>query len=194
MNRERYNIFLIGVGGQGIGLLSEVLIRAADYAGWPVAGVDTHGLAQRGGTVTSHLRLGDVYSPLVPAQQADLVIALERHEALRGQQEMLAVGGTLLYYNCSWQPLSVRLGQETSPSPAEIAAVAAVREQRVVAIEPVALADVRLQNCVLLAALAREGLVPRLEPEHYERALADLLPETLLIMNITLFRQLLTAG
>ncbi|MBW2177096.1 MAG: 2-oxoacid:acceptor oxidoreductase family protein, partial [Deltaproteobacteria bacterium] len=48
-------------------MLSEILIRAADYAGHRVKAVDTHGLAQRGGTVVSHLRLGDrVYSPMVP--------------------------------------------------------------------------------------------------------------------------------
>ena len=51
------NIFMIGVGGQGIGLLSEVLLRAADYAALRVKAVDTHGLAQRGGVVVSHLRL-----------------------------------------------------------------------------------------------------------------------------------------
>jgi len=43
------DIFVIGVGGQGIGLLSETIIRAADYAGLPVKGVDTHGLAQTRG-------------------------------------------------------------------------------------------------------------------------------------------------
>jgi len=43
---ERYSIFLIGVGGQGIGLLSEILLRAADHAGHRVKGVDTHGLAR----------------------------------------------------------------------------------------------------------------------------------------------------
>ena len=53
------NIYLIGVGGQGIGLLSEVLIRAADHAGFGVTGVDTHGLAQRGGIVVSQIKIGD---------------------------------------------------------------------------------------------------------------------------------------
>ncbi|MCU0237509.1 MAG: 2-oxoacid:acceptor oxidoreductase family protein, partial [Acidobacteria bacterium] len=53
MKPERFDIFVIGVGGQGIGLLSETLVRAADHAGMPVKGVDTHGLAQRGGIVAS---------------------------------------------------------------------------------------------------------------------------------------------
>ena len=82
---DNFNIYLTGVGGQGIGLLSEILIRAADHAGHRVKGVDTHGLAQRGGIVVSRIRIGDrVHTPLIPAGEADLVIALERHEALRG--------------------------------------------------------------------------------------------------------------
>ena len=56
---KAFNIYLIGVGGQGIGLLSEILLRAADHAGYEVKGVDTHGLAQRGGIVVSHLKFGE---------------------------------------------------------------------------------------------------------------------------------------
>ena len=48
---EAFNAYLIGVGGQGIGMLSEILIRAADHAGHRVKAVDTHGLAQRGGRI-----------------------------------------------------------------------------------------------------------------------------------------------
>ncbi|MBW2538534.1 MAG: 2-oxoacid:acceptor oxidoreductase family protein, partial [Deltaproteobacteria bacterium] len=51
-----FNVYMTGVGGQGIGLLSEILLRAADHAGHTVKGVDTHGLAQRGGIVVSSLR------------------------------------------------------------------------------------------------------------------------------------------
>lgn len=104
------NIYLIGVGGQGIGLLSEILIRAADHAGLKVKGVDTHGLAQRGGIVVSHLRFGEkVHSPIVSEGEADIVIALERHEAHRAMNGFLKDNGTLIYYNASWQPLEVRL-------------------------------------------------------------------------------------
>lgn len=67
-------------------MLSEVLIRAADYAGYTVKAVDTHGLAQRGGIVVSQVRLGEtVHTPLVSRRSADLVIALERHEAQRAR-------------------------------------------------------------------------------------------------------------
>jgi hypothetical protein len=62
---EQINIHLCGVGGQGIGLLSEAVLRAYDHAGYPLRAVDTHGLAQRGGIVRSHIRVGEgVFSPL----------------------------------------------------------------------------------------------------------------------------------
>lgn len=58
-----FSIFLIGVGGQGIGLLSEIIARAVDYSGQKVLGVDTHGLAQRGGVVSSHIKIGKYILP-----------------------------------------------------------------------------------------------------------------------------------
>jgi indolepyruvate ferredoxin oxidoreductase, beta subunit len=112
MSFNRFDIYMLGVGGQGIGLLSEALARAADHAGIQVRGVDTHGLAQRGGTVVSNLRLGPrAFSPLVEIGTADLVIALERHEAVRGVSRYLRENGTLVYYDAVWQPLDVRLGK-----------------------------------------------------------------------------------
>ena len=107
-----FNIYLTGVGGQGIGLISEIILRAADHGGHPVKSVDTHGLAQRGGIVASQIRMGDkVFSPLIPAGQADLVVSLERHEALRAAGTVLKANGCLIYYNTVWQPLSVRLSE-----------------------------------------------------------------------------------
>ena len=109
---KQFSIYLSGVGGQGIGLLSEPLLRAADYAGHTVKGVDTHGLAQRGGSVVSQIRIGSqVHTPLVSRHQADLLISLERHEALRSLTEFAKEGATLIYYNTVWQPLDVRLGR-----------------------------------------------------------------------------------
>jgi indolepyruvate ferredoxin oxidoreductase, beta subunit len=73
---KSYNCYLIGVGGQGIGLLAETILRAVDHAGIPVKSVDTHGLAQRGGTVISQIRMGDeVFSPIIPPFESDLILS-----------------------------------------------------------------------------------------------------------------------
>jgi len=61
------DIVLVGVGGQGVILLSNIIGKAALKAGYPVRGAETHGMAQRGGSVMNHIRLGCEYGPLVPA-------------------------------------------------------------------------------------------------------------------------------
>jgi len=184
------SLYLCGVGGQGIGLLSEILLRAADYAGYVAKAVDTHGLAQRGGTVISQIRLGaTVYTPMIPAGTADLVVALERHEALRGLQVALRDQGRLIYYNTVLQPLGVRLGTAPEVSAADIQAAADQREISVSQVERPGLADARMQNMVVLAALCRQGLVPGLERDHYLQALDDLLVGPVLAANLQLFQE-----
>lgn len=189
MSAERFDIYMIGVGGQGIGLLSEALARASDLAGHPVRGVDTHGLAQRGGTVVSNLRLGTgTYSPLVRPGQADLVVALERHEAVRGGAEYLKPEGTLVYYDASWQPLAVRLRREPAATHADVQRIASARSGKLVRVHDAQLADSRMQNVVVLATLAREELVPEVTPAHFEQALKELLRGAVLEANLGLFR------
>lgn len=188
---NQFNIFLIGVGGQGIGLLSEALLRAADHAQLPVRGVDTHGLAQRGGVVTSHLRIGEhIHSPLVRSFNADLVIALERDEALRGMNTMLKDGGSLVYYDASWQSLPVRLGETQATTTDYIAEQAAARSISVHRIFDAALPDVRMQNVTLMAAVAREALIPGVTLGHIEQALEDLLRGEVLSQNLAVLRRL----
>jgi len=185
---QTFNIYLTGVGGQGIGLLSEVLMRAADHAGLPVQAVDTHGLAQRGGIVVSNIRIGDhVYSPLIGTGDADMVVALERHEALRSANRFLKDAGTLVYYNTSWQPIEVRLNQAPPVTQEMIAAESQRRKIKTVAVFKEGLTDVRMQNTVVLAKIAVDGLVPGIESEHYRAAFDDLLGGSVLAKNLALF-------
>ncbi|MDY0093364.1 MAG: 2-oxoacid:acceptor oxidoreductase family protein [Candidatus Vecturithrix sp.] len=186
-----YNIYITGVGGQGIGLLSEVLLRAADHAGLQAKGVDTHGLAQRGGIVVSHLRIGDqAHSPLIREGQADLVVALERHEALRALNTFLKDGGTLIYYNTVWQPLEVRLNQAKEISAALVSEACQRRHIREIRVFQADLADVRMQNIVLLAHINQYHLLPGVSTNHYTQALEDLLAGSLLTINKQLFENI----
>jgi len=185
---DGFNVYLIGVGGQGIGMLSEILIRAADYAGHRVKAVDTHGLAQRGGTVISHLRMGkNVHSPIVPEGEADLVVALERNEALRGLNTAAQNGSALIYYNTVWQPLSIRLGET------ELVGEDFIRDQcdqrgiRLYKVHDPELDDPRMQNIVVLSKIGKHGLIPGVKLTHYRSAMQDLLKGDLLEKNMTLF-------
>jgi indolepyruvate ferredoxin oxidoreductase, beta subunit len=81
---EQGNILFCGVGGQGILLASEVTAYSLLAAGMDVRKSEVHGMAQRGGSVTAHLRYGDkVYSPLISPGEADIVVAFEMMEAAR---------------------------------------------------------------------------------------------------------------
>ncbi len=185
-----FNVFLIGVGGQGIGLLSEITLRAADYAGHRVKAVDTHGLAQRGGVVVSNLRMGDaVFSPLIPQGEADLVLALERHEALRGLKIAARDGGTLVYYDTVWQPLDVRLGSVAETRAADIHRVCQARHIKDHRVCHPALEDIRMQNIVVLSVIHKKGLIPGIQEMHYKKAMVDLLQGVVLKQNLKLFEE-----
>ena len=188
-----FNIYLAGVGGQGIGLLSEVVLRAADHAGLPVRGVDTHGLAQRGGIVVSRVRIGaGAHAPLMAAGTADLVVALERCEAYRALQAALRDGGTLIYYDTDWQPLAVRLGDAEPVTAAMIAAICRARRVRRVRVWQADLADARMQNVAVLGHMDRLNLVPGVAAAHYRQAMADLLDGAALKANLALFDEIRT--
>ncbi len=80
------NVLLVGVGGQGILTTSAILARSALKAGVNVVTAETHGMAQRGGSVEVHVRFGEVDSPLIPFGGSDIVVSLEPVEILRYTQ------------------------------------------------------------------------------------------------------------
>jgi indolepyruvate ferredoxin oxidoreductase, beta subunit len=82
--RDQGSVLLVGVGGQGVVLASAIVADAALRAGYDVKQSEVHGMSQRGGVVSSHLRFGArVFSPLIETGQADAVVALEWNEGLR---------------------------------------------------------------------------------------------------------------
>ncbi|MEC4272157.1 2-oxoacid:acceptor oxidoreductase family protein [Adlercreutzia sp. R25] len=106
------NVLLAGVGGQGTVLAAKVLASAAAARGWQVRTAETIGMAQRGGNVTSHVRMGsdgeEVFSPLITPGTADMVIALEPGEAARALP-YLAPGGVLVTATTAIQPVTAAL-------------------------------------------------------------------------------------
>lgn len=187
-----FNIYLSGVGGQGIGLLSEIILRAADHAGYTVKAVDTHGLAQRGGIVVSQIRMGrQVHTPLVSTNTADLVVSLERHEALRALNRAARDSGTLIYYNTVWQPLDVRLGAVAEITGDTIQSQCKARKIRLIEVFEPDLPDTRMQNIALLSHIHRERLIPDIDLENYRQAMEDLMAGGMLEANMKLFESLI---
>ena len=184
------DIYLCGVGGQGIGLLAEVLTQACLAAGYQVRACDTHGLAQRHGTVVSHLRIGEkLFTPQVPPGAADLVVGLERLEALRGAVRMLKPGGTVVYYDTVYQPIFVRLGQAAYPSVEDLEQAVKARGGRVERVHMDGLPDPRMQNVVLLARLGALKVIPGVDAGVMERALREGVPARLRDANLAVFQK-----
>ena len=77
------NFVIGGLGGQGILFMTKILAKTALHKGFKVMGAETHGMAQRGGSVISHLRLGEVNSSLVKTGSAHYLLAIEENEAYR---------------------------------------------------------------------------------------------------------------
>jgi indolepyruvate ferredoxin oxidoreductase beta subunit len=185
---KSYNIYITGVGGQGIGLLSQALLRGIDHAGINAIAVDTHGLAQRGGIVVSRIRCGEkIHSPLIMNHCADLVLGMEVHEALRGLGIALKKGGTLVYMDVSWQPLPVRLGLNNEITAKEIQMACKASGVTAIKVDTRSLTDSRMQNMALLGTIAKHGLIPGVSKKDYDKALEALLTGEMLKNNRVIF-------
>ncbi len=113
-------VLVTGVGGQGIILASDIICEAAITAGYDVKKTDTLGMAQRGGSVLSHVRIGTrVFSPLIREGEVDLVLAFEKLEAARWVN-YLHRKSVVIVNDYAQPPLSVNLGNERYPEDEEI--------------------------------------------------------------------------
>ncbi len=109
------NVLAVGVGGQGIIRLSNILAQVAFEAGHDVKKSEIHGLSQRGGSVTSHVRWGEkVHSPVIMDGEADFIIALEELEALR-YAHILHPDGMLVVNEFRMLPTTVVTGKSEYP-------------------------------------------------------------------------------
>jgi len=110
------NLLIVGVGGQGTLLASRILGAYADIKGLDCKLSEVHGMSQRGGSVVTHVRIGEsVLSPLVSEGEADYIIAFERLEALRWSH-YLKKDGTLLINDQTILPMPVIIGAQSYPA------------------------------------------------------------------------------
>ena len=174
------SIVLCGVGGQGTILASKLLAAAAMSKGLPVKTAETIGMAQRGGSVFSHVRIGDgAVSPLIGRGRADLIIAFEPAEAVR-QLPFLREGGTVVVSTRPIIPVSATIG---GPAYDLAAVMAYLREQvgeKLVVVDADAAAEAlgsaKCLNVVLLGAAVRTGVLA-LTADDVRSAIAARLPE-----------------
>lgn len=166
------DVYLVGVGGQGIITASRIIGDAAILAGKNVLLSETHGMAQRGGSVVCTARIGDVYSPLIPDGHAELILSFELLETLRAlckaNRRTLVVSSTERIV-----PLSVSTQKLRYPSIEEVGKQVDRTARKFLPIDAPDMAKKAgvpmSSNVVMVGALAGTGLT-KLDRRHFEKA------------------------
>ena len=188
------NVLIVGVGGQGVILVSKVLAWLAQQRGYQVKQSEVHGMAKRGGSVFSHVRYGrEVWSPTIARGEVDLLIALEWAEALRWLPWLKAGSGMLVCdtrrivppFSClNRRPgAALRYSRETPAEVQEHVAEGHAIDATAIAEE---LGNERASNVVLLGAVST---ALEFTDEEWEAGLAEFVPPKTLVVNVEALRR-----
>jgi len=188
MNKQ--DLLMVGVGGQGIILASDIVGEVALSAGYDVKKTDTLGMAQRGGSVLSHVRIASqVSSPLIKEGEVDMLVGFEKLETARWGY-FLRAGGLAIVNNHAMPPLSVSLGTDRYPSDEEIEDILKRRTDRVYFTDGTsrakALGDIRTLNMFMLGCVSAH--LP-FDVEVWKDCIAQRMPSRIRQINITAFDQ-----
>ncbi|MEG1823302.1 MAG: indolepyruvate oxidoreductase subunit beta [Cloacibacillus sp.] len=185
-NNDTKSILLVGVGGQGTILASKILTEGLARRGYDVKMSEIHGMSQRGGSVTTHVRFGSkVASPVVPEGEADVLVAFEKVEAARWLQ-YLKKGGTLVVNNFEIYSLPVLTGAAVYPDGVIEKLKEAVPNTKAFNAGEIAseLGNIKAQNIVLFGALVK---AMGLEEIDWKEIRTEFVPEKLRDLNIKAF-------
>ena len=184
------NIVFSGIGGQGIVVASDIFCEAALLDGWDVAKAEVHGMAQRGGSIVAHVRVGEkVQAPLIETGKADIILGFEMLEAAR-VLPMLNKNGTVIVNAKYIPPSSSVLGSHVL-NYEKILGIIKDRAQKVYEIDGIGIAsrlgNLLVVNTVLLGALSGIPKNP-VKKESLEKAIASRLKEKYVNINLKAFQ------
>jgi indolepyruvate ferredoxin oxidoreductase beta subunit len=157
MDHQTTNVLVAGVGGQGVILASDIMCEVFMEAGYDVKKSEIHGMAMRGGIVTSHFRFGKkVYSPLIKEGEVDILFAFEQLEGLRWINHVRPNGKILMNDN-KVNPPAVNMGEMDYPENIPETIQSKFKNFYLVKGTEIALqaGDVRAANVVLLGAMSK---------------------------------------
>jgi indolepyruvate ferredoxin oxidoreductase beta subunit len=157
MDQTTTNILVAGVGGQGVIIASDIMCEVFMEAGYDVKKSEVHGMAMRGGIVTSHFRFGKkVYSPLIKQGEADILLAFEQLEGLRWFN-YIRPDGKMIMNDHKINPPAVNLGEIEYPNAIPDIIRPKIKNYYLVKGTEIALelGDVRAANVVLLGAISK---------------------------------------
>jgi indolepyruvate ferredoxin oxidoreductase beta subunit len=157
MDHQTTNVLVAGVGGQGVILASDIMCEVFMEAGYDVKKSEIHGMAMRGGIVTSHFRFGKkVYSPLIKEGEVDILFAFEQLEGLRWINHV-RLNGKILMNDNKVNPPAVNLGEMDYPKSIPEIIQSKFKDFYLVKGTEIALqaGDIRAANVVLLGAMSK---------------------------------------
>lgn len=183
---ETKTIILVGVGGQGAILVSKVLTKGLAEAGYDVKMSEVHGMAQRGGSVSTQVRFGrKVHSPIIGRGEADIMVAFEKMEAIR-YCEFLKPDGIAVINDYEILPLTVATGLAEYP---EGTIEEMQRHFKTVVLDAAGIArdlgNPRCMNIVLFGAMVK---ALRMDDVDWEEVLKQTLNPKILEINLKAFR------
>jgi len=185
---KKLDLLVTGAGGQGVILASDIIGETAIAAGYDAKKTDTLGMAQRGGSVLSNVRIAhQVWSPLIKQGEVDILLALEKLEAARWAY-YLRPGGIAIVNNQALPPLSVSLGNARYPGDKEIKDIIKRRTNRIYFIEGIRrareLGNIRTLNMFMLGCAS---LFMPFKVQAWKDSISQRLPANLRQINITAF-------
>ena len=185
---ESKNILLVGVGGQGIVLASEIMSEFFKRQGYDVKKSEVHGMAQRGGIVSSHVRIGKkVYSPMIEKGMADIMLSFEKMEALRWLY-YVKKDGVIVSSNVKMVPPIVSTGAFEYPEDVEERILKERPDAKILDIVS-ALKDVgndKVTNVIMIGALST---MFDFEPEKWLEVIKEAVPQKVVDVNVKAFKK-----
>lgn len=181
------NILLVGVGGQGTILVSKILSTGLMEAGYDVKMSEIHGMAQRGGSVSTQVRYGDqVSSPIIGRGQADILVSFETMETLRWL-EFLKPEGVVVINDFKLPSAPILMGKADYPE-GVIELIESKAKTKVINASQIAenLGNQKVMNVVLLGALIKSMNLTDID---WERVIKDQVKEQFAEINIKAFKQ-----
>lgn len=175
------NILIVGVGGQGTLLTSKVLGKYAELVGFDCKLSEVHGMAQRGGSVVTHVRFGKkVYSPIIWEGGADIILAFEKLEAFR-YQNYLKDNGVMVINDMEIYPMPVITGAAVYPNSIKENLSGKVRTAFINAADiAIKAGNVKTLNIVMVGALTK---MLSFDYEQMAKAVEECVPAKLLEVN-----------
>jgi len=183
--KESYDILVVGIGGQGTILASNILGEACMIENRPVKGAETHGMAQRGGSVESHIRIDGRFGPLIAPGTADIIIAFDLLEAFR-YSYYLRTGGKIITNSRLVVPTSVFT--QGLPAPTNQVILGRLSDYELCVIDAEGLAkeagSLLTQNIVMMGAASH--FLP-LKTESIIQSVSRIVPPKTLEINLKAF-------